>query len=192
MSLVLTLDSNGQPHRWSTWQTAVIYHAKDLIAWSLGEISFIAHGGKSRLTGEQSIVKVPSIIAVKNKVVPKYRTPALTNKNLFRRDLNVCAYCAKTYQESRLTRDHIVPVSKGGLDTWVNCVTCCRACNNYKDDFLLEEIDLQLAYVPYTPDKCESLILRNRSILADQMEFLKNFLPDHSRAHMLTSSIYEK
>ena len=30
-------------------------------------------------------------------------------------------------------------------------------------------------------DKAEGLILQNRSILADQMDFLRDFLPKHSR-----------
>lgn len=183
MTLILTLDQNGQPTRWSTWQTAVCYQAKDLITWSMGEVAIVAHGGKSRITGEQSIVTLPSIIAVKNSSQPKYRTPALTNKNLFRRDLNMCAYCGRIFIDSKLTRDHIVPVSRGGKDIWSNVATACKPCNNYKDDFLLEELDdMKLLYVPYTPDRCESLILRNRNIRYDQMEFLTQFLPAHSRA----------
>lgn len=183
--LILTLDKNGRPNRWSTWQDAVIYKAKDLIVWSAGEVSFDFRGGNSRLTGERTIVTVPSIIAVDNDVVPKYRTPALNNKNLFRRDLNICAYCGNRFVDSKLTRDHIIPVSRGGPNTWMNCVTACKGCNNYKDDYLLEELGLKLLYVPYTPDKSESLILSNRKILEDQMEFLSNYLPVHSRANEL-------
>ena len=34
--LILTLDQNGIPHRWITWQHAVWYYAKERIAWETG------------------------------------------------------------------------------------------------------------------------------------------------------------
>jgi len=40
---------------------------------------------------------------------------------------------------------------------------------------------LELLYAPYIPDRAEALILSNRRILADQMEFLVAHLPKHSR-----------
>lgn len=185
MSLILTLDNNGQPHRWSTWQDAVCYQAKGLVAWSTGEVEFTFHGGRSRMTGEISTVTVPSIIAIKNKHNQKHRTPMLTNRNLFRRDLFVCAYCGREHSDHKLTRDHIIPVSRGGADTWMNCVTACWDCNNKKDSSLLSEINMELLYVPYVPSRVENLILQNRKILADQMSFLKAYIPENSRAHQL-------
>lgn len=185
MSMILTLDAGGNPHRWSTWQDAIIYKTKGLVSWSAGEVEFKFTGGKSRKTGETSSIIVPSIIALKNKSHQKYRAPILTNRNLFRRDLFVCAYCGNKYADHKLTRDHIQPQSKGGPDTWMNCVTACWDCNNYKDDHLLKDINMSLLYVPYTPSKTENLILSNRNILADQMVFLVSYLPPESRAHRL-------
>lgn len=184
-NMILTLDRNGQPLQWATWQEAVIYQAKDLVKWSMGEISFIAHGGKNRHTGEQSVITVPSIISVDSSFKMKYRTPALNNTNLFRRDLNLCAYCGRQFREEKLTRDHIVPVSLGGPNTWMNCVTACKPCNNYKGNILLEDLDMELLYVPYVPDRNEALILKNRNIKYDQFDYLKAFLPSHSRAHSI-------
>lgn len=185
MTMILTLDSGGTPHRWSSWQEAVVYKAKDLVAWSTGEVEFTFHGGKSRLTGETSTITVPSILAVKNKHHQKYKPPMLTNRNLFRRDLMICGYCGKHFGDSHLTRDHIIPVSRGGQDVWTNVVTACWSCNNKKDDKLLEETSLELLYVPYIPSRVENLVLQNRRILADQMEFLKAYIPPESRAHKL-------
>ena len=45
----------------------------------------------------------------------------------------------------------------------------------------LEESGMKLLFVPYVPSHAERLILANRNIIADQMEYLKNFLPSHSR-----------
>jgi len=40
---------------------------------------------------------------------------------------------------------------------------------------------MKLLYVPYVPSHAERLILANRNILEDQMEFLQQMLPAHSR-----------
>lgn len=51
----------------------------------------------------------------------------------------------------------------------------CRECNQAKDARTPEEAGMKLLAVPYTPNLAEYLILQNRKILADQMEFLKAF-----------------
>jgi hypothetical protein len=184
-NLILALNSGGQPHSWMTWQDAITLKCKDLIAWEFGDEEFMFTGGISRMTGQQSKVEVASIIALKSKFKYIERVPALNNRNLFRRDLNLCAYCGKKYTEAQLTKDHIIPVSKGGPNTWMNCVTACLKCNNYKDSMLLDECGLELLFVPYVPDKAEALILQNRNILSDQMQFLADFLPKHSRVRQM-------
>lgn len=181
MSLILTLNEHGTPTHWSTWQEAVVYKAKGLVVWEMGETDWTKFGGNSRFTGEKSSISFSSIIAVRGAHFPKRVTPPLTNVNLFGRDLNLCAYCGKRFDLGQLTNDHIVPRSRGGKHSWMNCVTACRRCNNKKDDSLLEEVNMKLLYVPYVPCREEALILKNRKILADQMEFLLGSLPEHSR-----------
>lgn len=180
-ALILSLNHMGQPNAWLKWQDAITLKYKGMISWEYGDKDFLFRGGRSRMTGEQSQMEISSIIAIKSKFKFKPRPVSLTNKNLFRRDLHVCGYCAKTFSEAKLTKDHIVPVSKGGLTTWTNCVTACASCNARKEDKSLEQAGMELVYVPYVPDRAEGLILQNRSILADQMDFLRDFLPKHSR-----------
>lgn len=181
MALILTLNEHGTPTHWSSWQDAVLYKAKGLVVWEAGSNDWTKYGGNNKYTGLQSSITFSSIIAVKGTHHPKRHTPILTNNNLFGRDLHMCAYCGKEHDAHYLTNDHIVPRSRGGDHSWMNCVTACKRCNNYKDDNLLEECNLSLLYVPYVPCREEALILRNRKILADQMEFLKTSLPPHSR-----------
>ncbi len=183
--LILTLDSSGAPHRWSSWEEGVCYKVKDLIAWSIGDET-IYYGGTSRMTGQTSSVSVPSIVAIRNLAKHTGRMAALTNRNLFGRDRHMCAYCgADDIPAQKLTRDHIVPVSRGGKNVWMNVVTACKSCNNKKDNKLLSETNMELLFLPYTPDRTEALILANRNISADQMEFLKSHLPKHSRVRNL-------
>lgn len=183
MALILQLDANGQPNKWITWQDAAVYHAKGLVSWTLGEVEMVLRGGDNRITGQQSIIRTSSIIAVKGEASSKrrLRPPALNNKELFRRDRHMCAYCGKIFKEANLSRDHIMPRAKGGQDVWMNVVTSCGRCNQKKDDKTLEEAGMQLLYLPYVPSRAEHLILANRNILVDQMEFLLAFIDEKSR-----------
>lgn len=181
--LILQLDVAGNPSKWIDYERAVYYYAKDLVAWTVGDDGYTVHGGKSRMTGERSFMDLASIIAVRGEVNTShlFRPPTLTNRALFRRDCNVCAYCGVRYGHDVLTRDHVHPRSRGGVDKWENVVTACGGCNKYKDNKTPEEAKLKLLYVPYAPSRAEYLILMNRSILSDQMEFLKNRVSKHSR-----------
>ena len=189
MSRILKLDPSGQPREWISHEDAIVYHAKNLVAWQLGEGEgdVMFRGGENRITGQQSRIVTAPIIAVRerkaNSAAAKRanKTPSLTNRELFRRDRHLCAYCGKIFGDLKLTRDHVVPTSRGGKDVWVNVVTACESCNHKKDDQLLEECGMQLLYVPYAPNWAEALILENRNVLACQMEYLKSFLPEHSR-----------
>ncbi|HEX8988706.1 MAG TPA: HNH endonuclease, partial [Rhodocyclaceae bacterium] len=185
--LILTLDQHGIPNRWVSWQHACFYYAKDLVAWTIGENSFLIHGGVNRVTGERSAIETNSIIAIKGKALAGrtlHQVPPLSNRELFHRDRHVCGYCGTLLPGSRLTRDHIVPVSQGGRDGWMNVVTACRPCNQTKSGRTPEQAGMQLLYAPYVPNKAEYLILCNRHILADQMDFLARHVPSQSRVKL--------
>ena len=185
--LILTLDQNGTPHRWVTWQHACFYHAKGLVAWAAGEHSFVIHGGLNRLTGKQSEICTNSIIAIKGKTIGGrqfHQVPPLDNRELFNRDRHICAYCGELYSGQKLTRDHIMPVSQGGRDIWMNVVTACRSCNQHKSGRTPEQARMELLYTPFVPNKAEYLILCNRRILADQMDFLTRHVPARSRVRI--------
>lgn len=185
LPLVLQLDVAGNPHCWVTYEKSAYYYTKGLVAWEGAPVEFTLRGGKSRMAGEQSTLTMNTIIAVKGKVNEKQlaqmnRVP-LTNKALFRRDHNICAYCGNEFAHYDLSRDHIKPTSKGGPNTWMNVVTACRGCNKAKDARTPEQAGMQLLYVPYVPNRAEYLILQNRKILADQMDFLIKRVPKESR-----------
>lgn len=181
--LILQLDMAGNPCRWITYEDAAYYKAKNLIAWTVGDEGYTIYGGKNRISLQQSSMDLNTIIAVKGQMGDKFifRAPTLTNKALFRRDQQICAYCGQEFTQEKLTRDHIIPTSRGGKDKWTNVVSSCGPCNKHKDDMLPEEAGMKLLYVPYVPSKSEHLILLNRNILADQMEFLMARVSKDSR-----------
>ena len=173
---ILRLDVAGQPVSWIAWQDAACLYVKQQVAWEIGETEFRIWGGVSRITGLRSTLTINSIIAVHGDVAQKhYRSivPHLTNRELFRRDASLCMYCGHQYPDGELTRDHIVPRSQGGSDNWTNVVAACKRCNTAKGGRTPEEAKMPLLAVPFVPNPAEYLALKNRRILADQMEFLK-------------------
>lgn len=186
LPLILALDVAGNPFKWITYEDAAYYYTKDLVAWDLGGEGCLLRGGTNRITCRQSILEISSIVAIKGMMVSNikgYNIPPLTNKALFRRDQNLCAYCGTVFSPSILSRDHIKPRSKGGPDVWTNVVTACESCNRHKNDRTPEEAGMELLYMPYAPNRSEFLLLMNRNVLADQMEFLLAKVPKESRLH---------
>ena len=182
---ILQLDVSGRPQAWITPREAAVIVALDGVAWTLGDALQVLRGGIQRASGRQSRIEVHSIIAVRGTIPSRAwrQTPALSNPKLFARDRHVCAYCGGHFHFDVLTREHIVPTSRGGFDTWMNCITACRGCNGRKGSRLPEEARMTLLYLPYVPNLHEDMILRGRRILADQMEFLLASVPRSSRLH---------
>jgi 5-methylcytosine-specific restriction endonuclease McrA len=182
---VLSLDAAGHVLDWISWQDAVCLYVRDAVAWTLGDACLLVHGGYNRLHGTQSLLRLHPIIASTGRCRDLAIDPAptLSNTALFARDRFMCLYCGNQFVRSELTRDHVLPVSKGGRDEWQNVVSACLGCNLRKSNRTPQEAHMPLLAVPYRPSWVEHLILSNRNILADQMEFLVSRLPrDRRRA----------
>lgn len=180
---VLALDSAGTPDRWLKPKDAAAYYAMGQVAGEAGDASMPFHGGHNRLSGEQTLLEINSIIIIKGRAEASRRQMSLTvtRARLFARDGHTCAYCGTTFAAHKLDIEHIFPKSRGGPMSWMNTVTACKRCNNIKKNRTPEEAGMPLLYVPYIPNRHEKLILTGRNILADQMDFLKCGVPRHSR-----------
>ena len=173
---ILRLNIAGQPIEWLHWQDAATLYAREIVVWSMGDIVYRARGGICRATGKRTVLELPSILASSGEKLAKPRsTYPLNNRTLFARDHHLCMYCGEAFSESELTRDHIMPLSRGGRDIWENVVASCRRCNQHKGNTLLENTNMELLATPYRPNLAEYLALVNdRRIRADQMEFLSS------------------
>lgn len=177
---ILALTKSGRPFKWIEVEEAVIYHAKDMVKWSVGENELTLHGGVNRL-GNISQITTSSIIAIDGDF-KKQRKFNVSRSLVFRRDLHICAYCGQFHHDKDLSVDHVNPRYHGGKDTWMNLVTSCKPCNHRKANKTPEEAKMPLLYLPYEPNINEAFILTGRRILADQMEFLvRAGLSKHSR-----------
>ena len=68
------------------------------------------------------------------------RTDRLTNEafeRIIQAQNNKCLKCGIEFtEEERPTRDHVVPLSRGGKDTRDNVCALCHQCNAHKADNL--------------------------------------------------------
>ena len=87
--------------------------------------------------------------------VPRRFRRQVTNTFLFARDDYRCQYCGRPSSELKpresLTRDHLIPMSRGGLNEWTNVVTACSACNTRKANRLPDEIGMHPLHAPVEP-----------------------------------------
>ncbi|MCX8049088.1 MAG: HNH endonuclease [Methylohalobius sp.] len=185
---VLRTDASGLPLEWIGYQEAVKLYCLDQVAYTCGTLLYRIRGGINARSGRQSLIEINSIIAThghspQSKLrCPDY-TPPLCNRTLFRRDNYLCLYCGGRFLYRDLSRDHVNPLSRGGLDTWNNVVTACKRCNNYKAGRTPEEAGMELLAIPFTPTHAEYIYLQGRRILSDQMEFLRAHFPRRSFLH---------
>jgi 5-methylcytosine-specific restriction endonuclease McrA len=185
---VLRTDVAGMPLEWIDYREAVRLYHSEQVAYDCGTRLYTVFGGHSAISGRRSKVDVNSIIATHGTckglafVRDKY-IPPLNNRTLFKRDANLCLYCATRYPTRDLTRDHITPISHGGRDAWNNVATACRRCNNYKGGRTPEQAAMQLIAVPFTPTYAEYIYLKGRRVLTDQMQYLLAHIPRSSPLH---------
>jgi 5-methylcytosine-specific restriction endonuclease McrA len=174
---VLRTDVAGMPLEWIDYREAVRLYHTEQVAYSCGTLLYTVFGGFSALSGSRSTIDVNSIIATRGTsqglaFVRDQYVPPLNNRTLFKRDANLCLYCAMRFPTRDLTRDHITPLSHGGKDAWNNVATACRRCNNHKGGRTPE----QATYAEY-------IYLKGRRVLADQMQYLLAHIPRSSPLH---------
>jgi 5-methylcytosine-specific restriction endonuclease McrA len=111
---------------------------------------------------EKVELRIPAVVVLKQYV----RTPkrihyfnAPTKRNVLIRDGFACAYCGRKLTMNSVTKEHVLPVSRGGLDTLANVVAACLDCNGRKADQTPEEAGMKLRVYPRALSEAEKLEL---------------------------------
>jgi len=100
------------------------------------------------------VIKLVKLI----RLIYKRRVP-WSKKNIFIRDNNTCQYCGKeNLKHPEL--EHVVPKSKGGKNSFENCVTACKKCNRIKGDRTPAEAKMYLKKQPKIPTINEFLQMK--------------------------------
>jgi len=105
---------------------------------------------------ERLAIPRPAVIRlVKFVHVPRRFRRQVTNTFLFARDGYRCQFCSRPQAQLKprecLTRDHLVPLSRGGTNAWTNVVTACSTCNARKGSHLPEELGMHPLRPPVEP-----------------------------------------
>lgn len=132
-----------------------------------------------RFRSERDEVPCPTVIRLVRFVhVPRRFRRQVTNTFLFARDDYSCQYCGKHRKELKgrqfLTRDHVLPVSRGGDNRWSNVVTACSPCNNRKGNRTPEESGMPVLSVPGEPNHVH-LVWAVRRVTPTQARWIAMF-----------------
>jgi 5-methylcytosine-specific restriction endonuclease McrA len=110
------------------------------------------------------VFPLPTSVVLRKHRRVRSRVASLTNEHLFLRDGHRCAYCGRHRRElgarERLTRDHLLPRSKGGADEWLNVVTAYSSCNHRKDNRLLADVSRPTRVTPWVPSRGDLALRR--------------------------------
>ncbi len=179
---VLRTDASGMPLEWINYQDAVRFYHSGRVAYCLGSCVYKLRGGINARTGLRSELEVNAIVATfgTNTTLARGYIPPLSNRTLFKRDAQMCLYCGNRFNTSDLSRDHVTPLSQGGIDKWQNVVTACKRCNNHKAGRTPEQAGMELLAIPFRPTHAEYIYLKSKRVLADQMDFLRAHFPRKS------------
>lgn len=144
----LALNASYEPMRMMTTKRAVRLVLQ-------GKAEIVEAGDQPIRSGTTSMETPLVIRLVKLVKVPKRLRRQVSNTFLFARDEYTCQYCGRHDSQLKgregLNRDHVQPKSRGGENTWENCVTSCSSCNTKKADRTPKEAGLQLRKQPVEP-----------------------------------------
>lgn len=97
-------------------------------------------------------VRLPTIVLCCEYSAVKWKRVLFPTKhNIWERDRYTCCYSGRRLSREEVTVDHIIPVSKGGENTWLNLVTCAADINRKKGDKSLEDCGFKLISKPFIP-----------------------------------------
>ncbi len=132
---------------------SVISWEKALVKVYKGNATVVEEYGDWILRSQNTSIKVPAVIALTNKRKVRHKVQ-LSRFNILLRDNFTCQFCGDKYHvfdNKKLTKDHVIPKSKGGPGTWNNLVAACSDCNFKKGDTQI----MKPKKVPYKPDYWE-------------------------------------
>lgn len=138
------------------------YEIFDLYSWlEISELQrMYERGDHDWIQCARQHVAAPRIIRIHSTNRQPDFHVKLNRRNLFTRDGYRCQYCGKRFAASELSIDHVVPQSRGGVNTWENLVCACVACNSRKGSRKPEHAGMSLVRQPRQPQRSPDRALR--------------------------------
>lgn len=135
----------------SSYEAVNICSARRAIVMLLTEKADIVEENGEILHSTSITLRLPEVIRLRRFIKLPYRPIPFCRKNIMLRDGYRCQYCGESHAPDKLTLDHVIPISRGGKDSWNNVVTACKRCNHQKGSHFLGEIDMHLLNPPKKP-----------------------------------------
>jgi hypothetical protein len=144
---VMLLNASYEPLGKVSFKQAVRMVARKVAAV---EEAVLGPDGSARMAGPWPW---PRVIRLLRYISPKwlYRPAPWHRGGVFIRDGHRCAYC---YAKAT-TIDHILPRSRGGEWSWLNCVAACQTCNGKKGNRTPREAGMPLRIQPRVPTRAQ-------------------------------------
>ncbi|MDI1443726.1 HNH endonuclease [Polyangium sp. 6x1] len=135
------IDEAGEVHDFTSWRRLPVRETDDGLPIVGGSL------------------RVPRVLHLRRYERVRRPTVRLSRRNVMLRDAHQCQYCLKRPPVRDLNIDHVVPRSRGGVDSWENLVTACRPCNLRKGRRTPEEASMRLLRTPTAPRWSASMLL---------------------------------
>ena len=117
-------------------------------------------GIAARLRTPSIVFEVPAVIRLRYYVNVPQRGAMWSRRRVLTRDGYTCVYCGahagerhrgRVLTQVDFTVEHLIPLSRGGGNTWGNTACACRWCNHRKGSRTPHEAGLRLRWEPKTP-----------------------------------------
>ncbi|MEZ0299140.1 MAG: HNH endonuclease [Candidatus Methylacidiphilales bacterium] len=143
------------------------------VSWSKW-IRLPVRAGDNSVRTPRGLVRVPTVLVLANFDKVPRRRPRFSVRALYARDEGRCQYTGRPLKHGEGNIDHVVPVSRGGVTSWENCVLSCRDVNHVKGNRLPAEAGLRLLKRPTVPRELPVIHYRNLSgVATEARQFLK-------------------
>ncbi len=144
------------PTRWEDWITLPI------------------RGSDATIGTVRGPVRLPTVvIAVRYARVPM-RRPKFGPRGIWERDGGMCQYTGRKLRPNEGNIDHVVPLARGGANSWQNCVLADKRVNTRKGCRLPDEAGLKLRRRPVEPRPLPvTVLIRNPHGVPDWNSFLQ-------------------
>jgi 5-methylcytosine-specific restriction endonuclease McrA len=152
MARVLLLNAGYEPLAVITHRRALSLLMKDAVEAACDE--------QVPVQGVSRVFYAPKVIRLRRYVRVPHRHARWSRRTVLQRDTFTCGYCGRKPGDTRggqplnradMTVDHILPVSRGGKNTWSNTVCACKDCNQRKGNRMPHEAGMRLRWEPKAP-----------------------------------------
>lgn len=153
MSRVLLLNASYEPLN-------ILPATRALQLLVRGAVEPVTETVAARFRSPSVTLTVPTVVRLRRYINAPRRNATWSKKAVLERDDFTCIYCGiragdlrdgRPLPRSALTLDHILPRSRGGLNSWGNTACACGPCNNRKAARTPHEAGMRLRWEPKIP-----------------------------------------